>query len=170
MTSGHDLALALRAAYLAMHRQADASLARWGVTADQFVVLTALAEADALTQQDLVRRVGSDASTVRAMLLLLEGKGLVARGPHPSDGRARRVALTPRGRRAYREMREGSEGFRARLLAAVGPDGAATLLGLLGRVARAMAAPQGRPAPARRKPPPAADGGRGSGKAKGHGG
>jgi DNA-binding MarR family transcriptional regulator len=111
------------------------------VTADQFVVLAALAEADALTQRELARRVCSDASTVRAMLLLLERRGLVARGPHPSDGRARRVALTPRGRRAYRTMHQGGEAFRAALLDAVGPDQADALRELLLRVARAMATP-----------------------------
>jgi DNA-binding MarR family transcriptional regulator len=146
MVTGHDLALALRSAYLTMHRRGDAALARFRVTADQFVLLAALAETDALTQQELARRVSSDASTVRAMLVLLEGRGLVARGPHPRDGRARNVALTPRGRRAYRKMHEGSEAFRAALLAAVGPDQAENLLGLLLHVAAALATPEG-PAP-----------------------
>ena len=159
MHTGHGIALALRSAYLALHRRADATLARFGVTADQYVLLAALAEADALTQQDLTHRVSSDASTVRAMLLLLEGRGLVARGPHPSDGRARRVALTPRGRAAFREMRAGSEAFRARLLDAVGPDQADLLLGLLSRVARAMALPEARTTRGRRRPRPAGGGG-----------
>jgi DNA-binding MarR family transcriptional regulator len=151
MNTGHAIALALRTAYLAMHRRADATVARFGVTADQYVLLAALAEADALTQQDLTDRVGSDASTVRAMLLLLENRGLVARGPHPSDGRARRVALTPFGRTAFRKMREGSEAFRARLLAAVGPGQADLLLGLLGQIARAMDLPEGQSARRRRR-------------------
>ena len=151
MNTGHAIALALRTAYLAMHRRADATVARFGVTADQYVLLAALAEAEALTQQDLTDRVGSDASTVRAMLLLLEGRGLVARGPHPSDGRARRVALTPLGRTAFRKMREGSETFRTRLLAAVGPDQADLLLGLLSQVARAMALSEERTTRRRRK-------------------
>ena len=150
MSIGHDLALALRSAYLVMHRLADASLTRFGVTADQFVLLTALAEADALTQRELARRVGSDASTVRAMLALLEGRGLVSRDPHPSDGRARSVALTARGRRAHRKMYEGSEAFRAGLFAAVGPGQAVSLLELLRRVARAMTSSEGRTSGGRR--------------------
>ena len=32
MATGHDLAMALRAAYLAMHRRSDARFARLGVT------------------------------------------------------------------------------------------------------------------------------------------
>jgi DNA-binding MarR family transcriptional regulator len=142
MSTGHDLALALRSAYLVMHRLADASLARFGVTADQVVLLAGLAVSDALTQQDLARRLCSDASTVRAMLLLLEGRGLVARDPHPSDGRARTVALTPKGRQAYRKMYEGSEAFRAELLAAVGPDQAGILRALLLRITQALTKPE----------------------------
>ena len=105
ITSGREVARALRAAYLALHRQTNACIAPDGVTADQFVVLSALADKDGVTQQDLVRRVGSDANTVRAILLLLEGRGVVAREPHPADGRARFVTLTAKGRGGIVAMR-----------------------------------------------------------------
>jgi hypothetical protein len=45
----HDLARALRGAYLTMHRRADAYFARYGVTADQFVLLNLLARESAVT-------------------------------------------------------------------------------------------------------------------------
>ena len=41
-----------------------------------------------------MERISSDPNTVRAMLLLLEQRGLVVRERHPTDGRARTVALT----------------------------------------------------------------------------
>jgi DNA-binding MarR family transcriptional regulator len=141
MTAGHDVAMALRAAYLAMHRQADAHFARLGVTADQFVLLSALAQGDALTQRELARRASSDPNTVRAMLLLLEGRGFVARQRHPADGRARTVALTETGRRAYEDLWAAGAPLRARLLAALSPDEVKALLALLGRVTEAMAPP-----------------------------
>jgi DNA-binding MarR family transcriptional regulator len=141
MKSGHDIALALRAAYLAMHRSSDAHFARHGVTADQFVLLSILTQGDALTQQELARRASSDANTVRAMLLLLEGRGLVARQRHPTDGRARSVALTPKGRRVYARLWAAGEPVRAQLLAALEPHEVHTLLGILGRVTRAVALP-----------------------------
>src|SRR5205085_66588 len=53
MATGHEIAMALRAAYLAMHRRSDAQFARRGVTADQFVLLAALAGGGAVTQRDL---------------------------------------------------------------------------------------------------------------------
>jgi DNA-binding MarR family transcriptional regulator len=141
MTTGHELALALRAAYVALHRQTNDCFTDDGVTADQFVLLAALADTDAVTQQQLVRRLSSDPSTVRAMLLLLEGRGLVAREPHPVDGRARCVTLTGRGRRVYEKLLAKSEPLRAQLLAAFRPNEVTTLLGLLHRVAEAMAPP-----------------------------
>lgn len=141
--AGHEVARALRAAYLALHRQTNACLADDGVTADQFVVLSALADADAVTQQDLVRRVSSDPNTVRAILILLEGRGLVAREPHPADGRARRVRLTPEGRRVFKTLWGKTEPVRARLLAAFGPDEVTTLVALLHRVAGVLAPPAG---------------------------
>jgi DNA-binding MarR family transcriptional regulator len=142
VATGHDIAMALRAAYLTFHRQANAYFARHGVTADQFVLLAALQEQDGVTQQDLVRRISSDPNTVRAMLLLLEEQGFVARAPHPTDGRALSVVLTANGQRTYAKLREGSEPLRGRLLAAFRPDEATAFLELLDRVAKVMGLPQ----------------------------
>jgi DNA-binding MarR family transcriptional regulator len=139
MTSAREVARALRGAYLALHRQTNACFAKDGVTADQFVLLAALADEDAVTQQELVRRVGSDPSTVRAMLLLLHGRGLVAREPHPADGRARCVTLTEKGRHVFKKLWTRSDPVRARLLAAFRPDEATALLEFLGRITEVMA-------------------------------
>ncbi len=131
MSSGREIARALRIAYLALHRQTNDCCARHGVTADQFALLSALADADAVTQQELVRRIGSDPNTVRAMLLLLEDRGLVAREQHPADGRARCVTLTRKGRQLFKKLWKRSESLRTRLLAAFRDDEVAALLGLL---------------------------------------
>ena len=141
MATGHDLAMALRAGYLAMHRRTDAALARHRVTADQFVLLAALAGGGAVTQKDLGRRTASDPNTVRAMLLILERQGLVARRPHPTDGRARTVDLTPKGRRLYAALWAATDPVRQELTAALGPDDGEALLGLLARITRAMTPP-----------------------------
>jgi DNA-binding MarR family transcriptional regulator len=140
-TTGHDLAIALRAAYLALHRRSDAAFARHGVTADQFVLLATLARGgQALTQRELARRMSSDPSTVRAMLVLLERRGLVERDPHPSDARKRTVVLTPNGLRAYQRLWDAGEPIRAGMLGALQPGEAEALVGLLTRVAGVLAA------------------------------
>ncbi|MCU0704987.1 MAG: MarR family transcriptional regulator [Fimbriiglobus sp.] len=145
MTTGHELARGLRAAYLALHRRSEAAFARHGVTADQFVLLATLARGHALTQRELARRMSSDPSTVRAMLVLLERRGLIERETHPTDARARTVALTPDGHRTFRTLWAAGDPVRAELLDALQPGEAETLLALLARVADALAP---HPAPA----------------------
>lgn len=119
MLDGHDWAMLLRTAYLAVHRAADAVMARHELTADQFVLLTLLAERDGVIQQDLVGRSGSDPNTVRAMLVLLERRGLVRRRAHAEDGRARSVELTARGRQLQAELWKTSDGLRGRITSAI---------------------------------------------------
>jgi DNA-binding MarR family transcriptional regulator len=101
MTTGHDLAMGLRAAYLLMHRQTNSFLAPFGMTADQFVLLSLLAERDGITQQELTQRASSDPNTIRAMLVRMENNGFIIRDQHPTDGRARKVTLTYKGRKTY---------------------------------------------------------------------
>ena len=139
MTDGSELPMALRAAYLAPHRRSDAAFASHGVTADQFVLLATLARGGhALTQRDLGRRMSSDPSTVRAMLVLMAARGLVERDQHPTDARARTVALTAKGLRAYRRLWKAGESIRARMLGALGAGEAETLIRLLGQVSEAL--------------------------------
>jgi DNA-binding MarR family transcriptional regulator len=130
--------MALRAAYLALHRRTNAELARFGLTADQFVVLTTLAEGDGVTQKELVRRTGSDANTMSEMLARLERRGLVSRERHATDGRARTVALTEQGRRLQRQCWGASEWLRGALQRPFRPADLNVLVEHLGRIVGAM--------------------------------
>ena len=129
MATQDELPMALRSAYLALHRRSEARFAPHGVTADQFVLLATLARGQALTQRELARRMSSDPSTVRAMLVLLEQRGLVERDTHPTDARARTVALTAAGKRALRQLWAAGEPIRAQMLGALRPGEAETLVG-----------------------------------------
>jgi len=135
---GHDLAMGLRAAYLALHRRTNAELARFGLTADQFVVLTALADGDGVPQKELVRRTGSDANTMSEMLARLERRGLVSRERHATDGRARNVVLTEHGRQLQGQCWVASEPLRAVLQRPFRPGELDVLVDSLGRIAHAM--------------------------------
>lgn len=138
MATGREIPLALRAAYLALHRQSEAAFSRYGVSADQFVLLAALAQGEALNQRELARRVSSDPSTVRAMLVLLARRGLVEREAHPTDARARTVALTSKGRRMFRQLWTAGEPVRAQMLGALRPDEVDVLVRLLIRVTQSL--------------------------------
>lgn len=136
-----QLPLELRAAYLALHRCSDNQFKKLGVTADQFVLLATLARGEALTQRELAARMPSDPSTVRAMLVLLEERGLVARNTHPTDGRARTVALTTLGQRKYRQVFESGEAIREQMVSSLSAAEIKSLLKLLQRVSKSLTDP-----------------------------
>jgi DNA-binding MarR family transcriptional regulator len=138
MVLGGDIAIALRSAYLALHRRSDAAFAPLGATADQFVLLATLARGDALTQRELAKRMSSDPSTVRAMLVLLERRGLVEREPHPTDSRARTVTLTAEGRRLFRKLWTSGDPIRDQILAALKPREAELLARGLLKIAETL--------------------------------
>jgi DNA-binding MarR family transcriptional regulator len=157
MNARSELPRLLRAAYFAMHRVSDAHFSAHGVTADQFVLLACLAEQDAVTQQELARRASSDPSTVRAMLVLLEGRGLVSRERQPDDRRARLVTLTARGRRLYERLFRTSEPIRVQMLAGFSEEEARSLVGGLRRLIDNLAAPRARDGLEQAEPGPAGD-------------
>ncbi len=150
MTTGHDIAMGLRAAYWSMHRRTNARLAKHAVTADQFVLLSLLARQDGITQQQLCRRASSDPNTIRAILVLLENGGLIARGQHPTDARARRVTLTRKGRQTYARLSRVLKPLQDRLLGLFRAEQAESLVASLGRISQAMVQLERR----RGRPPP----------------
>src|SRR6516165_7300090 len=129
--TGHNLAMALRVAYLTLHRQTDALTAAEGVTADQFVVMAALAEENALSQRELADRTAADRNTLRAMVVLLEQQRFVQRTPHPRDRRVWCVSLTPGGRRVFRKIWRRTETLREELLARMSSEDVTAFVSLL---------------------------------------
>src|SRR5262245_42338389 len=135
----NTLGMRLRGAYLTFHRMANAHFEPLGVTADQFVVLTLLAEEEGLTQREIVARAYSDPNTIGEMLTRLEGKKLVRRERHPADGRARVVLLTPKGRPAQKRLWASWEGHLREIDAAFRAEELKALKGLLTRIPDAVA-------------------------------
>ena len=138
MSSGHALPMAIRAAYLALHRRSDASFSALGATADQFVLLATLVDGDVLTQRELARRMTSDPSTVRAMLVLLERKQLVVRDTRPDDARGRTVRISAAGRKLYDRLWEAGEPIRNEILSALTDREARQLVVLLEKVSATL--------------------------------
>ncbi len=138
MDGNSELPMALRAAYLALHRRSEAQFGKVGVTADQFVLLATLARGDSLTQRELARRMPSDPSTVRAMLVLLEKQGLVRRDAHPSDSRARTAALTAAGKRKFEQAFAAGESIRDQMIETLQTGDIALLVKLLTQVAESL--------------------------------
>ncbi len=138
MSPGHDLAMHLRHAYLLLHRRANARLTPSGLTSDQFVLLTLLAEEDGITQTELTLRSSSDPNTVRAILVILERRGLVTRRRHESDARARCVRLTEQGREVQRNLASQIRGFQNELAQLFTPSERQRFQTYLNRVTAAL--------------------------------
>jgi DNA-binding MarR family transcriptional regulator len=79
-----------------------ATLKPFGLTHVQFVLLASLTWLDAegpVTQRTLAAHAATDEMMTSQVLRALEERGLVERAQHPSDGRARALAVTAAGRK-----------------------------------------------------------------------
>ena len=106
---------AIRRAHLAMQRCADAIFRPRDITTDQFSLLWIVERQDGIRQSELAQELFTDPNTVTAMLARLEKRGLVQREVCARDGRARRVHLTPAGRRLTGRLSDDWEPMRRKL-------------------------------------------------------
>ncbi len=134
----HKLGMLLRSAYFALRRCSNAHCAALGANGDQFVLLKLLAEREGVTQQDLVLRGGYDATTTGSMLRLLERRGLVERKSDPRDGRAKRVHLTPQGRKLQIQLWSHAQRLREALESSVPTRQRTAFINTLNRIVQAM--------------------------------
>lgn len=90
----------------AWQRQQRAALQPFGLTHSQFVLLAAatwFGDEGTLAQARLAELTGVDAMTTSQVLRTLEAAGLIERGLHPDDPRAKSVVVTARGRELARK-------------------------------------------------------------------
>jgi DNA-binding MarR family transcriptional regulator len=113
-----------------------AALKAYGLTHVQFVLLASLTwlEADGpVTQRQLADHAATDPMMTSQVLRALEGRDLIERLPHPSDGRARALTATSGGRALANQAVVAVEACDAAFFAALG-DGAAAFAGALARL------------------------------------
>jgi DNA-binding MarR family transcriptional regulator len=89
----------------ASHTRIAEGLDSIGLTPALFGVLNILGARKGAIQQEIGSAMGVDPSTMVSLIDELEATGLAKRGPHPTDRRARTVALTPKGRRVLERTR-----------------------------------------------------------------
>ena len=71
----------------------------YGLTTSQYTTLSILGTRGGLSNAQLARRAYITPQSMSEVIEALESKGLIARGPHPSHGRALPAVLTRQGRR-----------------------------------------------------------------------
>jgi DNA-binding MarR family transcriptional regulator len=108
-------------------------LADFEVTPSVAGVLWALAPGtEPPTMRDVAARLRCDPSTVSLAADKLESTGLVARRPHPADGRKRTLALTDRGHELWEAL--SARLHASGLFAGLDAEEQRTLLALLTKI------------------------------------
>ncbi len=90
----------------ASHTRTAEALDSVGLTPALFALLNVLGARAGATQQEIGTEMGIDRSTMVVLIDELEAKRLAKRRPHPSDRRAREVAITTKGRQVLQQARE----------------------------------------------------------------
>jgi DNA-binding MarR family transcriptional regulator len=90
----------------ASHTRIAEALESVGLTPALFGVLNVLGARDGAIQQEIAVSMGIDPSTMVSLIDDLERAGLAERRPHPTDRRAREIAITPKGRRLLDRARQ----------------------------------------------------------------
>jgi DNA-binding MarR family transcriptional regulator len=120
-------------------------LQRHGVALAQWAILLFLYAKDGQTQRELSRVVAIEPPTVARTIDRMVRDGLVRREPHPHDGRATRIRLTPRALALRDEL--AAESMAGNRLAArvLSVDELETLKTLLRRVIDGLTGEEGEP-------------------------
>ena len=96
-----QLCFSLYSTTIAINRTYKPLLDELGVTYPQYLVLTALAEADGLTIGAIADRLALEPSTITPLVKRLEQAGFVGRLRNPADERQVNVSLTEKGRELH---------------------------------------------------------------------
>ncbi|MEU5850634.1 MarR family winged helix-turn-helix transcriptional regulator [Saccharopolyspora shandongensis] len=97
------LASRLRLAVVRLNRRLRAQSTDSKITLSQLSALSCLHKAGALTPGELAAREGVQPPSMTRVISALEDAGLVARRPHPTDGRQAIVELTEAGQARIEE-------------------------------------------------------------------
>jgi MarR family transcriptional regulator, lower aerobic nicotinate degradation pathway regulator len=128
-----------------LRRVANASFDRFSHVAGEYGLhpmhfgMLVIVDADGpVSQTELVRRTGVDASTMVARIDALEAQGLVARQRSSEDRRSNEVTLTPEGKRVLEEVRTRAAEVGDEIFGALTTDERKQLHELLAKVVASL--------------------------------
>lgn len=93
-----------------------------GLTAAQAAVLAVVARDGGATQKSVADQLRQQESAITAMAGRLIKAGFLERRPHPDDGRAWLLSVTPAGDAAMTRFRGPMDAFNAKITQAVGGE------------------------------------------------
>ncbi|TRZ36959.1 MarR family transcriptional regulator [Niallia circulans] len=99
-----ELGLILSRTYLAFKRAATRQMSSFGLTPEQFSVLSELSKTNGISQKRLAELTERDQTTVGKILDKLIKKELVSRSVDPSDRRAVQLNITSKGLDLHKQI------------------------------------------------------------------
>lgn len=133
-STGNDVVDALVYAAHRVRTNADARLRASGLSFPSYKLMRQLENSDR-SMREISELLHITPRTVTDMIDGLEGRGLVARGPHPSDRRVTLLSLTPEGRRQLTVAAATAERASRAAIAGLSAQDQRTLRALLDQVA-----------------------------------
>ncbi len=123
-TSERRLPPLLRKAWFGLNQAFRTRISSFGLTPDQFSVLRWISESNdgALTQTAITSAMASDPNTIASLVRRMEQSGLVTRGRHANDARAKAVTLTPKGVEALHAAAEVALDLQDHVLSSLPPE------------------------------------------------
>jgi len=109
-------------------------LAERGITLARAAVLSLLARAGSSTQRSLSSVLRVTPRNITGLVDALEGEGLVARSPHPTDRRATLVSLSDAGAALAARLKREQDAFAERLFAGADPEELQAFMRMVDRV------------------------------------
>ena len=121
------LASALRLSVMRLARRMRAQRAETSLTLSQLAALATLERHGALGPGELAAHEKVQPPSMTRLLAVLEGQGLVARAPHPSDGRQVVMTITAAGKALLGEDRRRRDAWLAQRMRTLDADELAVL-------------------------------------------
>lgn len=109
-------------------------MAPFGLKPVDFSVLSVIAHNPGITSRQLCSTLGILPPNLVGMINTLEKRELVLREPHPRDGRAMGLHLTPGGQKLVRDAEKTAAALEAEAASRLTPTELRTLIGLLKKV------------------------------------
>ena len=112
--------------------------ARYQISVAEWRVLVHLTQESEISVRDIFTRVDMDRARVTRAVQRLAARGLVSKLVNETDRRLVRLALTSAGHELAAELSALAMAFEARIMAALPPDAASTLLPLFGAIEQSI--------------------------------
>jgi DNA-binding MarR family transcriptional regulator len=109
-------------------------MAVYGLRPVDFSVLSLITHNPGITSRQLCTTLGILPPNLVGMVNALEKRGLIERQPHPRDGRAMGLHLTPAGQKLMRDAEKTAAQLEAEAAAKLSPAEVKTLIRLLQKV------------------------------------